>query len=82
MQEALPPEALAVVRQFREQHMREWIESAVPALDGLTPREAARLPRARPKLETLLKEFEQSEARQPEEQRLDLRWVRDALGFS
>lgn len=79
--ERLPPEAVAALRKFREQHMRDWLDAAIPALDGLTPREAARLPRVLPKLESLLKEFEQSEARQLEQQRLDLRWLRDALGL-
>jgi hypothetical protein len=61
--------------------MREWLGEAIPALDGLTPRQAAALPRARPKLETLLKEFEQHEAGMPEDQRIDLRPVWEALGF-
>jgi hypothetical protein len=77
--EPLPPEAVAALRGFRERHMRDWLDSAVPALDGLTPREAARLPRARPKLEILLKEFEQSEERLPEQERIDLRWLHEAL---
>jgi hypothetical protein len=64
--EMLPSEA-AALRQFRERHMRDWLEEAIPALDGLTPRQAAQLPRARRKLETLLKEFEQTEARLPEQ---------------
>ena len=70
------------LRQFREQHMRDWLDDAIPALDGLTPREAARLPRARPKLVLLLKEMEQSEERLLAEQRIDLRWVREALAIS
>lgn len=81
-EEPLPPEAVAALRQFRERHLRDWLDTAIPALEGFTPREAARLPRSRPKLELLLKEFEQIEARQPARQRLDLRWLRDALGFS
>lgn len=81
-EEPLPPEAITALRQFREQHMRDWLDDSIPALDGLTPRAAARLPRARRKLEVLLKELEQSEARLPEQQRLDLRWLRDALGFA
>jgi hypothetical protein len=77
--EPAPPEALAALRRLREQHMHDWMDMALPALDGLAPREAARLPRARPKLSTLLKEIEQGEARLPEEQRIDLGWLREAL---
>ncbi len=78
----LAPEMVVAMRQFREQHMRDWIDDAIPALGGLTPREAARLSGARPKLITLLKEFEQSEERLPEPQRIDLQWLREELGFS
>jgi hypothetical protein len=76
-----PPEAFLALRQFREQHMMAWLDEPIPALGGLTPREAARSPRSRSQLEALLKEFEQHEARLPEEQRIDLRPVRSALGF-
>jgi hypothetical protein len=79
--EALPPDALAALRQFREQHMRDWLDMSLPALDGLTPREAARRPGPRRKLETLLKEFVRREANEPEQERIDLGWVREALGF-
>ena len=79
--EPLPPEAVAALRQFREQHMKGWLEESIPALDGLTPREAARRPGTRRKVETLLKEFERTEARMSERERIDLRWVREALGF-
>jgi hypothetical protein len=34
--------------------VRDWIDTAVPALNGLTPRDAARVPPARSKLEILL----------------------------
>lgn len=79
--EARPPELLAQLRKFREQHIAEWPDQNIPALDGLTPREAARLPRFRPRLELLLKEMERSEARLPEEERIDLAALRETLGF-
>jgi len=62
--------------------MDGWIDEPIPALGGLTPRDAAKLPRARPKLLTLLKEFEQHEARLPADERIDLGWLRGALGTS
>ncbi len=77
-----PPEMALALRQFREQHMKDWLDEAIPALGGLTPRKAARSPNARPKLELLLKEFDQNEARLPEEQRIDLSAVRAALRLS
>ena len=81
-QEELPPDAEAVLRDFRERHIRQWLDDSIPALDGLTPREAARKPRAREKLEILLREMEQSEARLPAQQRLDLAWLREALDMT
>jgi hypothetical protein len=79
-QETQPPEILAALREFRMQHMRGWLDKSVPALGGLTPRKASRTERGRRELAVLLKEFEQSEARLPEEQRLDLSWLREELG--
>jgi hypothetical protein len=82
VQERLTAEEEVAIREFRERHMRDWLDDSIPALEGLTPRDAARSSRARPKLETLLKEFEQHEARLPEQQRIDLRSLREPLGFS
>ena len=36
---------------------------------------------ARPKLDVLLKEIEQGEARLPERERIDVDWLREALDF-
>jgi hypothetical protein len=80
--EGVDDESQAAVREFREQHMRGWIDDSIPALGGLTPREAARSPGIRPRLEALLKEFQQREAAQPESQRVDLKWIWDELGLS
>jgi len=82
VKEPMPPEAIAAVRAFRQQHMTAWLDDSIPALGGLTPREAARSPRDRPKLEVLLKEFERSEARLPVDEQIDLRPVFDATGPS
>jgi len=75
-----PPEMLAAMRAFREQHMRDWLDEAVPALGGLTPRKAATTTHGRRQLAVLLKEFEQSEDRLPADQRIDLGWLRETLG--
>ncbi len=76
------PEEIAVMRTFRERHMRAWIDDSIPALGGLTPRAAARSPRSRAALQTLLKELDQSEASLPAEERIDLRWLRVELGMT
>ena len=40
----LPPELVA---QLEEQMLRQWIDDSIPALGGLTPREAAKTPEGR-----------------------------------
>ncbi len=77
--EATPPELMEALRKSREQYMTDWLDMSIPALGGLTPREAARLPRARMKLETLLKEMEQSEEKLPKGERIELGWLRETL---
>ena len=77
-----PPEVVAAMRQFREQHMTAWLDDSIPALDGLTPRHAATLPRMRHRLDVLLKEIEQSEARLPQGEQIDIRRLRVALGLT
>lgn len=70
--DAPPPEAVAMLREFRERHMAAWLDTSIPALDGLTPCAAARSSRIRPKLKLLVKEFERGEAHLPPEERIDL----------
>jgi len=40
--EAMPPEVLEVVRRMQAEHYQRWLDEPVPALDGLTPRDAAK----------------------------------------
>lgn len=61
----IPPEVEAqVVGQFCEQHYRGSLDEPLPALDGRTPREAAALKSARPRLISLLKGMESLAERQ------------------
>ncbi len=79
-----PPtdEMTAIIRAYKERHMSAWPDMEIPALDGLTPREAAKRPGSRAKLEVLLREMEMHETRLPEDERFDLRGLRDTLGMS
>jgi hypothetical protein len=79
--ERTPPEMAAALRSFREKHMRGWVDEAIPMLGGLTPRVAARTPRARQALEVLLKDIERDESRLPADERIDLSWLRPELGL-
>jgi hypothetical protein len=61
----VPPEVEAqLVGELYERHYRAWPDQPLPALGGRTPREAARLPSARPGLVSLLKQLEVMAARQ------------------
>lgn len=46
----LPPEAIA---ELEERMIRQWLDESIPALDGLTPREAAKTEEGRERLEAL-----------------------------
>ena len=80
--DASSPEEIAAMREFRERYMTAWLDDEIPALGGLTPRAAARSPRSRAALETLLKELDQSEARLPAAERIDLSRLRVELGMT
>jgi hypothetical protein len=79
--ESMPPEVLEVVKRMQAEHYRSWLDEEIPALGGLTPREAAKRKGApRKSLELLLAEIEHAEAGQPEQQRFDVSVLRRELG--
>lgn len=75
------PEMDEALRQFREQYMQRWLDDNIPALGGLTPRQAAADPRHHPALDRLLKEIEFNDRRLPAAQQCDLRKLRAELGM-
>ncbi len=80
----VPPEVAAeVIGQYYEQHYRNWLDEPLPALDGRTPREAAALKSARPKLISLLKAMENMSERERREGRpaYDFGWMWEDLGL-
>jgi hypothetical protein len=85
---ATPPEVaqtsemLEIARKYKDQHMSQWPDLQIPALGGLTPREAAERPGSRSELELLLREMEMHEARLPEEERFDMDRLRETLGMA
>jgi hypothetical protein len=81
VREPQPPEVAAIVREFRERYMRAWINDSIPALGGLTPRVAARTPRVREALESLVQNIERSESLLPQDEQIDLSWLRPELGI-
>lgn len=80
----IPPDVEAeVVGAFIERHYRQWLDEPVPALGGRTSREAALLKSARPKLVSLLKEMENTSARERRTGRpaYDFGWMGGDLGL-
>lgn len=72
----------AMIRAVKEKHYRDWLDQEVPALRGLTPRQAATgKPTEREELALLLAEIENREARVPEGQRCDVAVLRRELGL-
>jgi len=49
----LPPEAIA---EIEDQMLRQWIDEPIPALDGLTPRQAVKTPAGRQQVLELIDE--------------------------
>ncbi len=45
---------IELMTEFLDNHYRKWLDMPIPALDGLTPRQAAKKPSARKKLIALL----------------------------
>jgi len=79
--EPMPPEVLEVVKRMQAEHYQRWLDEEIPALGGLTPRDAAKRNGApRKKLDLLLAEIEHAEAGQPEQQRFDVSGLRRELG--
>ena len=76
-----PPEIRALLREFKQQHMSHWLDENIPALDGLTPREAVARPESRTKLDLLLRDMEFRESLLPAEERFDVDRIREQLGI-
>jgi hypothetical protein len=61
--ESTPPEALELLREFKERHYAGWADEPLPALGGRSPREAVRTAQGRGAVDVLLKEMENRERR-------------------
>lgn len=77
----MTPEQQAVIRGWKEKHYRAWVDDALPALDGITPRAAMRTARGREKVAMLVREIERGEAMLPERKRYDVATLREELGL-
>lgn len=81
--EAVPPEFRAALRENMKAHWEAWLDIPIPALKNQTPRQAARTPEGRERLEALLMEFEyRNESAVQPELRPDVGDLRGKLGLS
>jgi hypothetical protein len=83
-EDEIPPEVQQeIVGAFLERHYREWPDHPLPALNGRTPRHAARLKTMRPKVVELVKQVIHSMEHERREGRpwVDLTWLWTELGL-
>jgi hypothetical protein len=78
------PEMRAMLQEVINKHYQTWPDTPLPALNGMTPREASKSPVARGMLETLLRQMENGEARDRQQGRpaYDFSRVRRELGMA
>jgi hypothetical protein len=75
-------EIKAMLREVKERYMTEWMDEEIPALGGLTPKEAMRSGPGRRALDLLLREMEYAESRLPPDERFDVSRLRTILGVA
>jgi hypothetical protein len=72
-----------VIGQMMKQYYEErWPEMSIPALDGKTPKQAAKTPAGKRKVEAMLKDIEHQTSSQPGGDALDFAAIRRELGLS
>jgi uncharacterized protein (DUF2384 family) len=76
------PEVQAYMQQMGERHWEGWLDTALPALGNRTPRQAARTPDGRERLEALFAEFLWSTKRAPNAMSPDVPALRARLGLA
>ncbi len=84
-EENIPPEIYEqIMHKFMDEHYHTFIDNTIPKLDGLTPREASKIPEMRTQLVSLMKEHINSNeaiARSKGKKPYDLSWLLDELGL-
>ncbi|MBI3212095.1 MAG: SEC-C domain-containing protein [Simkania negevensis] len=70
-----------VMRAFLENHYQSWLDTPLPALNGKTPRQAAKTAEGRERLEFLLLDFEMSNQNQSRHLPIDVQTLRQELGL-
>ena len=79
-QDAAPELAAEDIAALVRQHEDRWLSERIPALGGLTPREAAANPAAREELVALLDDFEWQDRQTPNAFSMDVHRIRSRAG--
>jgi hypothetical protein len=86
IRDEVPPDvAAAVMRQFFDKHYHAWVDAPIPALDGLSPKQAVRTKRGKDDVVALLKTMENMVARRCRESGqppYDFGWLWQELGLA
>jgi hypothetical protein len=61
----LPPEVAQAIQEKMNMYYEKWLDDSIPALGGMTPRQAAEDPKMKYALEALLLEFERKSSINP-----------------
>jgi tetratricopeptide (TPR) repeat protein len=80
----IPPEVRTrLVGQMLHRHFTAWLDQTIPALDGRTPRQAARDMLLRPRLIQILREVENAQDRERQQGKpwYDAAWMWETLGI-
>ncbi|MCX6537492.1 MAG: SEC-C domain-containing protein [Acidobacteria bacterium] len=76
------PEARAMLDEMSRRHWEAWFDEEIPALGGVTPREAAKTRLGRERLEALLAEYAWRDEAGPRNQfKPEVAWLRERLGL-
>jgi hypothetical protein len=70
-----------LVGRYLQDHYRRWLDAPLPALDGQTPREAARTDRGGAQVDALLKDIENSSLAMPGGEAIDFAALRRELAL-
>lgn len=75
------PEERKITKHFLSDYYKKWLDTPVPALNGKTPRQAAKTQDGRERLEILLRDFELGNERKEVHEQIDVDWLRKELNL-
>ncbi|MCD4670253.1 MAG: SEC-C domain-containing protein [Actinomycetia bacterium] len=68
-----------MIMQFLDDHYTKWVDTPLPALNGISPRKAVKTPKMRKQLTLLLKDMESKQS--ASDMNYDISWLWEELGL-